>query len=468
MEEKKVETKADANKVELENEPLDMEKNHNEELKAEDDRQEQAAKTANAEQQKQKLRKKVNVLVKKQKLQQGRHIVKQQDDLKFLIHLSSWYGKVGKDKSFVLNMMASRWLMMVYDHKYPSEAIKLEVAESIGVSEKQDLAVRGLVHGKVIWAKFVGGFAVSGGIPDGGYGTIEEVLEMLTWSELEIHKKPSLDAFFILWIFTSLPSTLNKLQGERPSFKYSGSFQSSSSFGGSQYGGAPQPYSYPSQNIPQQLYSYPPQEYPVQEAYPAYQQQYHAAPPAQAPGRPQKKFDRRMLGSCGVKMPNNATMIKDIEPALDNITVQGRVISLWHSHQVNEAHNPYSLDFVFQDLQNSRIQVYIKKDFMFRFEPLFEEGKSYSIANFAIAKNSGRLPLLPHKYKISFYKGTTVTRIDPIDDKVHIFILEPFNRLLDEGRVYHDHEAIDVIGSVVAIGDVVYNLLLDEKYAGVS
>ncbi|GKC30647.1 replication protein A 70 kDa DNA-binding subunit B [Tanacetum coccineum] len=87
-------------------------------------------------------------------------------------------------------------------------------------------------------------------------------------------------------------------------------------------------------------------------------------------------------------MPNNATMIKDIEPALDNITVQGRVISLWHSHQVNEAHNPYSLDFVFQDLQNSRIQVYIKKDFMFRFEPLFEEGKSYSIANFAIAKNS--------------------------------------------------------------------------------
>nr|GEX81010.1 hypothetical protein [Tanacetum cinerariifolium] len=40
MEEKKVETKADADKVELENEPLDMEKTHNEELKAEDDRQE--------------------------------------------------------------------------------------------------------------------------------------------------------------------------------------------------------------------------------------------------------------------------------------------------------------------------------------------------------------------------------------------------------------------------------------------
>ncbi|GJS16026.1 hypothetical protein Tco_0410498 [Tanacetum coccineum] len=37
---KKVETKSDTDKVELENEPLNLEKNHNEELKAEDDRQE--------------------------------------------------------------------------------------------------------------------------------------------------------------------------------------------------------------------------------------------------------------------------------------------------------------------------------------------------------------------------------------------------------------------------------------------
>ncbi|GKC56720.1 replication protein A 70 kDa DNA-binding subunit B [Tanacetum coccineum] len=92
---------------------------------------------------------------------------------------------------------------------------------------------------------------------------------------------------------------------------------------------------------------------------------------------------------------------------------------------------------------------------MFRFEPLFEEGKCLSIANFAIAENSSRLPLLPHKYKISFYKGTTITRIDPIDDNVHEIILEPFKRLLDEACVYHEHEAVDVIGSVVAIGDVV-------------
>ncbi|GKB25520.1 replication protein A 70 kDa DNA-binding subunit B, partial [Tanacetum coccineum] len=92
---------------------------------------------------------------------------------------------------------------------------------------------------------------------------------------------------------------------------------------------------------------------------------------------------------------------------------------------------------------------------MFRFEPLFQEGQCYAISNFAIAENSGKLPLLPHKYKISFYKGTVVTRIDSFDNNVNGFILEPFNRLLDGTRQYHEHEAVDIIGSVVAIGDIV-------------
>nr|GEZ49782.1 hypothetical protein [Tanacetum cinerariifolium] len=41
-----------------------------------------------------------------------------------------------------------------------------------------------------------------------------------------------------------------------------------------------------------------------------------------------------------------------------------------------------------QDSQNSKIQIYIKKEWMFRFEPLFNERQCYSISNFAITKNS--------------------------------------------------------------------------------
>ena len=36
----------------------------------------------------------------------------------------------------------------------------------------------------------------------GGYGTMEEVLEMITWSQLGIHKKPV--SFFYLFYFSSV------------------------------------------------------------------------------------------------------------------------------------------------------------------------------------------------------------------------------------------------------------------------
>ncbi|GJY08030.1 replication protein A 70 kDa DNA-binding subunit B [Tanacetum coccineum] len=150
------------------------------------------------------------------------------------------------------------------------------------------------------------------------------------------------------------------------------------------------------------------------------------------------------------------TPISEVDPMLDDISIKGRCISIWHSHRMNAAHDPYSLDLVLQDVHNTRIQVYIKKEFMFRFEPLFEVGQCYILSNFGITENSGRLPLLPHRYKISFYKCTTVTRIEPFDNNTNGFILEPFNHLLDpEHHQYYENDVVDVIGSVVGIGDIV-------------
>ncbi|GKB22993.1 replication protein A 70 kDa DNA-binding subunit B [Tanacetum coccineum] len=147
-----------------------------------------------------------------------------------------------------------------------------------------------------------------------------------------------------------------------------------------------------------------------------------------------------------------------------------RCISIWHSHRMNAAHDPYSLDLVLQEAHNTRIQVYIKKEFMFRFEPLFEVGQCYILSNFGIAENSGRLPLLPHRFKISFYKCTSVTRIEPFDNNTNGFILEPFNHLLDhEHHQYYENDAVDVIGLVVGIGDIVPVMsAAGKKYVGQS
>nr|GEV56582.1 hypothetical protein [Tanacetum cinerariifolium] len=111
----------------------------------------------------------------------------------------------------------------------------------------------------------------------------------------------------------------------------------------------------------------------------------------------------------GVANASNITMIKDVDPMLENITVQGRCISFGHSHRLNKTHNLYSLDM------NSMIQIYIKKEWMFRFEPLFKEGQCYSISNFAIVENSDSKNCLHFMYGIRNKEfGTEKARLSAI------------------------------------------------------
>ncbi|GKC46212.1 ATP-dependent DNA helicase PIF1-like protein [Tanacetum coccineum] len=50
------------------------------------------------------------------------------------------------------------------------------------------------------------------------------------------------------------------------------------------------------------------------------------------------------------------TPIKDISPMVTNMRIRGRVISKWHAHKLNQAHDPYSLELVLQDEEGDRIQ----------------------------------------------------------------------------------------------------------------
>ncbi|GJW69152.1 replication protein A 70 kDa DNA-binding subunit B [Tanacetum coccineum] len=149
------------------------------------------------------------------------------------------------------------------------------------------------------------------------------------------------------------------------------------------------------------------------------------------------------------------TPVKDINPMIANMAIKGRCISVWHSYKLNEIHDPYSLDCVFQDEESNRIQIFVKKELMFKFEPLLREGQCYIISYFRVVENSGRLLLLPNRWKISFYKGTKVTRIEQIDDNFIGFVNEPFTRILDTNNEYHEHDCVDVIGTVVSIGNIV-------------
>ncbi|KAL6531005.1 hypothetical protein OROHE_014487 [Orobanche hederae] len=106
-----------------------------------------------------------------------------------------------------------------------------------------------------------------------------------------------------------------------------------------------------------------------------------------------------------------------------------------------------------------------KKDWMLRFEPLFEEGKCYSISNFAIAENTAHsniqdeMALIKYKFK-KFIKqfGKTLYRTKPFnkvfENDRNITMIKDVDPMLD--NIYCAREDVqDFIGSVIAIGDIV-------------
>ncbi|PWA73599.1 replication protein A 70 kDa DNA-binding subunit D [Artemisia annua] len=147
------------------------------------------------------------------------------------------------------------------------------------------------------------------------------------------------------------------------------------------------------------------------------------------------------------------TDLDQIDPMLDNIKIKARCISVWHSHPAGKPKQAYSFDVVLQDMKGNRIQCTARNNDMYRFEPLFQQGHCYMISDFSIGENNGILPLLNHKYKITFFQSTKVTRIDHFDEDVFGFKLEPFSDILS--KKYNDKDSVDVIGAIVAIGDII-------------
>ncbi|PWA37085.1 replication protein A 70 kDa DNA-binding subunit B [Artemisia annua] len=145
------------------------------------------------------------------------------------------------------------------------------------------------------------------------------------------------------------------------------------------------------------------------------------------------------------------TELCDVDPMLDDVTVIGRCISTWHSHAKGRPNDPWSLDAVFMDPQGNRIQATIKRENMSKFAGLLEEGACYRIRNFGVGENGGKYPLLPHKYKINFFKNTSLTRIHRFDTNHNGFKFEPFLRF--STRRWAEQEAVDVIGTIVSIGN---------------
>ncbi|GJY63251.1 replication protein A 70 kDa DNA-binding subunit B, partial [Tanacetum coccineum] len=88
-----------------------------------------------------------------------------------------------------------------------------------------------------------------------------------------------------------------------------------------------------------------------------------------------------------------------------------------------------------------------------KFQLLIDEGSCYRISNFGVGDNGGKYPLLNHRYKLNFYKNTTVTRVANFDNNTRGFKFEPFSNFTV--RKFFETEVVDVIGTVVSITNLI-------------
>ncbi|PWA87999.1 replication protein A 70 kDa DNA-binding subunit D [Artemisia annua] len=151
-------------------------------------------------------------------------------------------------------------------------------------------------------------------------------------------------------------------------------------------------------------------------------------------------------------MEQNTTLLCDIDPMLDDIKIVARCISIWKSHPAGKPNEVWSLDMVLQDEQGNRVQATARtKEVINKYRLLIDEGSCYRISNFGVGENGGKYPFLNHRYKISFFRNSGVTRVPSWEKNPRGFNFEPFNNFFTKD--FKETDLVDVIGTIVSITD---------------
>ncbi|GKA75714.1 replication protein A 70 kDa DNA-binding subunit B [Tanacetum coccineum] len=101
----------------------------------------------------------------------------------------------------------------------------------------------------------------------------------------------------------------------------------------------------------------------------------------------------------------------------------------------------------------NRVQATVRNQDIKKFQPILDEGACYRISNFGIDENGGNIPLLDHRYKLSFFKNTALTRVGIFDSNPRGFRFEHFGAFTS--RKISERELCDVIGTIVSISDAI-------------
>ncbi|GJU45034.1 replication protein A 70 kDa DNA-binding subunit B [Tanacetum coccineum] len=89
-----------------------------------------------------------------------------------------------------------------------------------------------------------------------------------------------------------------------------------------------------------------------------------------------------------------------------------------------------------------------------QFDSLLKEGESVNLSNFYVVKNNAPYKVANYPFKINFYKKTKVKAIQSVFSSMYGLSFLPFTEFVEDNVT--EDQIINLIGHVVAVGDVVH------------
>ncbi|XP_056691690.1 replication protein A 70 kDa DNA-binding subunit C-like [Spinacia oleracea] len=144
-------------------------------------------------------------------------------------------------------------------------------------------------------------------------------------------------------------------------------------------------------------------------------------------------------------MAKSFTPIHTINPSIENITVQARVIRLWTVPAFNNPSETNAIEMVLLDAEGGKIQASIKKSFISKWRNVFLEGQAYNISYFGVGKNAGDYKPTMHPYKINFRMFTQAQAVEVVASTIPM-----------DGFDFKSYEALKDLDNTVLIDCIGY------------
>ncbi|QHO21538.1 Replication protein A 70 kDa DNA-binding subunit C [Arachis hypogaea] len=158
-----------------------------------------------------------------------------------------------------------------------------------------------------------------------------------------------------------------------------------------------------------------------------------------------------------LSISNSAThgvdRVADINPSKLEWSVVVGVVRLYEVPSQWNPDEAFSIEMILQDERGDRIHCSVPRNSIVIFRSVIREHEIYSMKNFIVQGYGKSVRTTPHKYKLSFYMKTSVSRLTPDTFVFNPFRFTKYEEIEAMASVVAQNHLIDCIGHVVAKED---------------